>query len=301
MGFLYRLFGMMLYFLYTVVHNYGWAIVLFTIICKLIILPLNIKSTKSMREMQALQPELQRLQKKYKNNPDKLQQETMQLYKIYNVNPMGGCLPLLLQLPIIYALFGALREPAKYVFTNGGAEAASQGFLWIPNLANPDPYYILPILCCVFTYITQKFTMSVQPTGDASAQSTQKMMLYMMPLMIGFMAMSMPAGVSLYWVVQNIFTFIQQFIMMRKPVKVVSATEAEKKLEAYEKEKRQQIKEQRQMSSARTQEMMGIPQKTKERRTSSVKMTPASSKKVRKTITKIPQREESSQESHESD
>lgn len=300
MDILYQAFGFVLFQIFTFVQNYGVSVILFTILVKLCILPLNIKQTKSMREMQALQPELQKLQKKYKNNPEKLNAETMKLYKLYKVSPMAGCLPLLIQLPIIYALFGALREPTKWVFTNGDASAVSQQFLWIPSLQNPDPWYILPILCVVFTFITQKFTMSVQKgTMDPAAQKTQNMMLYMMPLFIGFAAISMPAGVALYWVVQNIFTFVQQFVMMRKPLPKVDPIEAEKRVEEAKREEIKKKKDDRkQQSEARAEAMAaqnGKPVKKKEDTKDKKPLTkPASSKKVkRQTITKIPGRNES--------
>lgn len=296
MTFLYQAFGYLLYLLYTFVHNYGVAIILFTVFWKLILLPLNIKSTKSMREMQALQPVMTMLQKKYKNNPEKLNIETQKLYKQYKVNPLGGCLPLLLQLPIIYALFGALREPAKYVFSGISMDTINQSFLWIQNLGNPDPYYILPILCGVFTFITQKFTMSAQPSGgDQSAAGMQNTMLWVMPIMIGFMAISMPAGVSLYWVVQNIFTFVQQYLMLRKPVATVDVYEAERVLDEAERKKKKELKEKRQANSQARQDMMSnrTGKSTKKTTGSSVKMTPASGKKVkRNTITKIPERKD---------
>lgn len=300
MTFLYKFFGWLLYFVYSFVQNYGWSIVIFTIICKLILLPLNIKSTKSTREVQMLQPEMNRLQKKYQNNPEKLNMEMQKLYKIYGVNPMGGCLPLLLQLPIIYGLFGALRSPLDYVFQNLPAAEAnaiiSEQWFWIPNLANPDPYYILPILCVLFTYISQKFTMSVSQTPE-NQQSSQKMMLYIMPLMIGFFAMSMPAGISLYWVVQNVFTFFQQFFMLRKPVETLDPAEVEKKLREYDKAQKAERTEKRETASQARQDamnrQMGVESKSTEKKKSSVKMTPASGKKVkRKTITKIPERKE---------
>lgn len=300
MTFLYKIFGWLLYFVYSFVQNYGWSIVIFTIICKLILLPLNIKSTKSTREVQMLQPELNRLQKKYQNNPEKLNLEMQKLYKIYGVNPMGGCLPLLLQLPIIYGLFGALRSPLDYVFQNLPAAEAnaiiSEQWFWIPNLANPDPYYILPILCVLFTYISQKFTMSVSQTPE-NQQSSQKMMLYIMPLMIGFFAMSMPAGISLYWVIQNVFTFFQQFFMLRKPVETLDPAEVEKKLREYDKAQKAERTEKRESASQARQDamnrQMGVESKPTEKKKSSVKMTPASGKKVkRKTITKIPERKE---------
>ena len=295
MSYLYQAFGWVLGLIFQFVHSYGWSIVIFTILCKLILLPLNIKSTKSMKEMQALNPELQRLQAKYKNNPEKLNEETMKLYKIYKVNPAGGCLPLLLQLPIIYALFGVLRNPLEYVV--GISQASiNASFLWILDMGNPDQCYILPILCVVFTYITQKFTMSVQPSSGGQGESTQKIMLYTMPLIIGVTAMSMPAGVCLYWVVQNIFSFFQQFFMMRKPAEKLDPKEVEQRLAAYESEEKQKKKDARQNASDARQDMYNkqsgkAPKKQKQG--SSVKMTPASGKTVkRKTITKIPERKD---------
>ncbi|MEF9918116.1 MAG: membrane protein insertase YidC [Eubacterium sp.] len=307
MSILYQAFGFVLFQIYNIVQNYGLSVILFTILVKTCILPLNIKQTKSMRETQALQPELQKLQKKYKNNQEKLSAETMKLYKLYNVSPMAGCLPLLIQLPIIYALFGALREPLKWVFTNGDATAVTQQFLWIPSLQNPDPWYILPILCIVFTFITQKFMMSAQQgTMAESAEKSQKMMLYIMPIMIGFAAINMPAGVALYWVVQNIYTFIQQFIMMRKPLEKVDPKEAERRVEEAKREaiktKKQERKQQNEARAEATAAQSGkAPKKKKQEPANKKPLTrPASNKKVqpkKQTITKIPQRDPSVEES----
>lgn len=293
MTFLYQIFGSIIYFLYSFLQNYGVAIIVFTILIKLALLPLNIKSTQSMQEIQKLSLVTQHFQKKYKSNPEKLNQVTSQLYKIYHVNPLGGCWPLLIQLPIIYALFGALRNPTEYVFTNGNIDAISQGFLWIPNLSNPDPRYILPILCVIFTFLTQWYTNKVaNPTGDETAQTSNKMMQYFMPLFIGWLALSVPAGVALYWVTQNIFTFVQQFFMLRKKEEPIPIAEAEAKLAEYNKQQKDKIRVARQMGTDRRNEMMGIEEpKKKKKKTSSVKMKPASGKTVkRKTITKIPER-----------
>lgn len=289
MDFLYQAFGWVLLQIFNLVGNYGIAIILFTILAKLILLPLNLKQTRSMKEMQAIQPELQKLQKKYKNNPEKLNQETMKLYKLYKVSPMAGCLPLLLQLPIIYGLFGALRNPDQWV----SAGVGEAGFLWLPSLSAPDPWYILPILCVLLTFITQKFMMSFQQGGDPTMQQSQKMMLYIMPLFIGFAAISMPAGVALYWVVQNIFTFIQQFFSMRKPVDLVSPEEAERRLEeAKRQEKKDKKNVRQQQSEMREQAMMAQQGKSpkKESNVTRPKTKPASKKVVRQTVTKIPER-----------
>jgi YidC/Oxa1 family membrane protein insertase len=242
MDFLYQAFGWTLLQFYNIIGNYGIAIIVFTIVIKLLLLPLNIKQTKSMKDMQRLQPELQKLNKKYKNNKEKLNEETLKLYKTFKVNPAGGCLPLLLQFPILIGLYGTLRAPETWVFPNGVIETINMSFLWLNDLGLPDPIYVLPILAAVFTFITQKFTMMSTTTNpDDPNAKTQKIMLYAMPLMILYISISMPAGVALYWVVQNIFTFIQQFVMMKMPQPDISIEEAERRVKEAEKEKREDL------------------------------------------------------------
>lgn len=239
MDFLYQIFGFLLLQLYNLIGNYGVSIIVFTIIVKLLLLPLNIKQTKSMKDMQRLQPELQKLNKKYKNNQEKLNEETLKLYKVYKVNPAAGCLPLLLQFPILIGLYGTLRAPETWVFSSSMIDSVNMSFLWIDNLNTPDPIYVLPVLAALFTFISQKFTMansSMNP-DDPNAK-TQKVMLYMMPIMIGYISIKMPAGVALYWVVQNVFTFFQQFIMMRIPEPEISIEEAERRVQEADKERK---------------------------------------------------------------
>jgi len=288
MSLLYQAFGFVFFHLYQVVQNYGLTIIIFTILFKLVLLPFNIKQTNSMREMQALQPEIKRLQKKYKNNPEQLNMEMTKLYKLYNVNPMSGCLPLLLQMPIMFALFEILRNPEKWIFINGNMANVVQKFLWIPSLGEPDPLYILPILTVLFTFLTQKLTMVAQEgTMDESTAGTQKTMLYMMPIIIGITAIRFPAGVALYWVVQNIFTMVQQFIMLRRPYETVDPLEAQRKLEAAKDEEKKQKRNQRKQQQEMRAEAMGMPTKKKKR--PAQRNNPNAG---RKTITKVPGRED---------
>lgn len=246
MDFLYQSFGWVLLQIYDIIGHYGWSIIIFTLLVKVILLPLNIKQTKSMKDMQRLQPEIKKISKKYKNNKEKLNEETLKLYKTFKVNPAGGCLPLLLQFPILIGLYGTLRAPQTWVFPNGAINSIDMSFLWIPNLGAPDLLYILPILAALFTFITQKFTMSATTMNpDDPNAKTQKIMLYAMPIMIGYISMSMPAGVALYWVVQNIFTFFQQFFMLRMPEPDFSIEEAERRVAEAEKEKREELAEKR--------------------------------------------------------
>jgi YidC/Oxa1 family membrane protein insertase len=291
MHFLYQGFGWVLYQIFRLVGDYGYAVILFTVIVKTIILPLNIKQTNSMKEMQAITPEVQKLQKKYKNNPEKLNMETMKLYKLYKVNPMSGCLPLLIQLPIIWGLFGALQNPQKYVFTSGNLSALHQSFYWIPNLGKPDPYYILPIVVVVVTFLTQKFTTDYSNADPATATS-QKVMMIIMPLMIGWFALKMPAGVSLYWVTQSVYTFVQQFIVMRRPVKLVPIEEAERRVKEQEEKDKREKRDKLKASAEIRQQAMNAQFGRSTQKSSKMnrpKTRPASKRRV---VTKIPHSDE---------
>lgn len=185
--------------------SYAVAIIILTILIKVVLFPLSVKQMKSMKSMQMIQPEMQNLQKKYKKDKEKLNKATMELYKEHNVNPAGGCLPLLIQMPILFALFSSLRsypfEPIEHAT-----------FFWINNLTNPDPLYILPVLVAIATFFQSKLTAS------ASGPSGQNMMLlYFMPIMIGYISLKFPAGLCLYWVVFNVMGVLQQIVINRLP------------------------------------------------------------------------------------
>ena len=179
------------------VPNYGLAIIFLTIVIKLVLFPITQKQMKSMRAMQELQPRLKYIQDKYKDDPQTMQTKVMELYKEQGVSPFGGCLPLLIQMPIFIAFFQSL---IKFDF----AEAAHASFLWIPNIGSPDPYYILAVLAALTTYLQQRVTMV--DTKD----STQKVMLYTMPLFMAWIAATMPAGLPIYWVMFNLLGMLQQ-------------------------------------------------------------------------------------------
>lgn len=199
--------GSLLNFLYGVVSNYGLAIILFTLIIKLVLLPLTIQQLKQTKQMSEVQPKLKELQEKYKNDKEKLNIKTMELYKEHKVNPVGGCLPLLIQLPIIFGLFAVLREPTKYIADPRFAEAVNEGFFWIKNLSEPD-LWILPILAGITTYF------SMNGPGAAPVQNqTMKTMNMIFPVMILWWGRSFPAGLTLYWVVSNVFQMGQQYFM----------------------------------------------------------------------------------------
>ena len=186
--------------------NYGLAIVLMTIIIKIILFPLTKKQIESTRAMMSIQPKMKEIQEKYKNDKVRLNQELAKLYQEQGVNPMAGCLPLLIQMPILFGIYYAVRD-----FQYEGPA----NFLWMENIANPDPTYILPILSAVTTYIQAKQTMPPKKAGDKGQDGLMgmmqgQMMTYFMPLFIGYISLSFPAALVLYWIVMNIMQIAQQ-------------------------------------------------------------------------------------------
>ena len=206
--------------------SYALAIIMISILLKIILFPLMQKQMKSTMNMQEIQPKLEYLQKKYKSNPEKMNEEVMKLYKEYNVNPMSGCLPLLIQMPILIGLFAALRQ---YDFVN----AAHATFFWIPNLGDKDPFYILPILVALTMFVQQKISMGSNEA--VAANPTMKTMLYIMPAMMLFVCWSMPSGLCLYWAFFSILSIVQQFFLNKQRDKEKAARAAR---EAEEKEKK---------------------------------------------------------------
>lgn len=190
--------------IHTVISNnnisYGLAIILFTIIIKLALLPLSIKQTKSTAKMGAIQPEMKKVQEKYKKDPQKSQQEVMKLYKENGVNPMGGCLPMLVQMPILFALFA--------VFQKLNFQGAS--FLWLTDLTKPDPLYILPILSTVTTYFSSKL---MQPPGGGAQSKQTSTMNTGMAMFMGFMSIKFAGALVLYWVINNVLQVIQTLVI----------------------------------------------------------------------------------------
>ena len=210
-------------------YAFGFAIILFTVVVRAATFPLNMQQIKSSKAMQELQPKMKELQEKYKNDREKLAQEQMGLYKEHGVNPLGGCLPLLVQMPIWIALYRALIELSAEGLLN-------EGFFWIPSLAGPVStqgasfppewmwplvdgvpplgwvatiaYLILPILLVVSQVYMQQ--MMTPPSTDPQQQSMQQIMKFM-PLMFGYFALVVPAGLTLYWFTSNILALVQQY------------------------------------------------------------------------------------------
>lgn len=199
-----------------VVRNYGVAIMLLTIIVRIIFWPITHKGTESMRRMQALQPQLKEIREKFKDNPQRMQQETMAFYKENKVNPMGGCLPMFVQIPVFIALYTVLRSAIELRYS---------GFLWISDLSEPENLFagmipvvgslnILPLLMSATMVWQQKMTPSA---GDPQQQ---KIMAVMMPIMMLFFFYTMPSGLVLYWTTSNLIMIIQMMIKKQKPAVV---------------------------------------------------------------------------------
>ena len=224
------IFANIIVFFYSFTHNYGIAIILMTILIRVVLYPLMQKQMVSMREMQKIQPLMKAVQDKYKNDKERLNKELMALYKEHKVNPMSGCLPLIIQMPILILLFQVLREfnTKIYAVYNG-----NPGFLWLKDLSLPDQLIqlpgsgifgiqhigIMPFLIGGSMYIQQKMTSTggtAAGKDGGSAQQTQKMMTIMMPLMIGFMSFTLPSGLTLYWFTSTLLGIGQQYLINKK-------------------------------------------------------------------------------------
>ncbi|HSE96146.1 MAG TPA: membrane protein insertase YidC [Methylomirabilota bacterium] len=181
-------------------QNYGIAIILLTLLVKVVFYPLSHKSMTSMKQMQALQPQLNALRNKYRSDPQRFQREQMDLYRKHRVNPMGGCLPMIVQIPIFYALYLTLQ----YSVELQGAPFVG----WITDLSKKDPYYVLPILMGASMLVQQKMTPTVGDPRQA------KIMLFM-PVIFTFMFLEFPTGLVLYWLVNNVLQIAQQMVIDR--------------------------------------------------------------------------------------
>ncbi|WP_413075820.1 MULTISPECIES: membrane protein insertase YidC [unclassified Shouchella] len=182
------------------VSSYGFAIILVTILFRLILLPLMLKQTRSMKAMQQLQPEMQKLRESYsakdQNTRLKLNEEMQKLFAAHKVNPFAGCLPILIQMPIFLAIYHAIMRTENF---------QGESFAWF-QLSDPDPFFILPLLAFVLTFVQQRMMM-VQNNPQA------KILLYLMPFMILIIGVFLPAAVILYWVVGNVFMILQTYFV----------------------------------------------------------------------------------------
>jgi len=181
---------------------YGWVLIIFGILVRLLLWPLNQRAMESSIRMQAVAPLLKQVQERYKNEPERLQREMMKLYKEHNVNPFGGCLPMLLPMPVLFALF--------FVFANT-IEFRGVAFLWLPDLSRPDPFYIIPIVMGLSMFVLSKVGQIGMPPNPQT-----KMMLYFMPAFLTLLFLNFASGLNLYYAVSNIFSIPQQYLIARR-------------------------------------------------------------------------------------
>lgn len=208
-----RLFLWLLSTLNSLFNNYGVTIIFFALILKIVLYPLTHKSFSSTHKMQKVQPHMQEIQRQYKSDPKQMQLELRKLYKEHGVNPLGGCFPLLLQMPIFFALYPVLRY---------SIELRQASFMfWLNDLSEPDPYMILPILMGLFMFLQQRLMMPKNINKEEmdekqlAQMQSQRMMMYIMPVILVFIFRSLPSGLVLYWTVFNIFSIIQQYFIMK--------------------------------------------------------------------------------------
>lgn len=262
MDFIATAMGYIIKVLYDITLNYGIAIILFTIVVKLLTLPLTIKQQKSLLETQKIQPEVEKIQKKYKNDPEKFNMEIAKLYKEKNVNPLSGCLLLLIQFPIIIAMFMVIQQPIKFMFresielpaayagntygevyyiANERPDMLNMNFLGLDlgqvpnhNMSNPV-LWIIPVLAGVTTFLSSKITSAQQKKNQGNSETAQqteamtKNMMTFFPIMSAYIAFIVPLGMGLYWLVNNIVTMIIQILVNKslykddnQPIKLIT-------------------------------------------------------------------------------
>ncbi|WP_298432589.1 membrane protein insertase YidC [Geobacter sp.] len=183
-------------FLHHYVGNYGLAIIIITVVIKVLFYPLTHSSYKSMKEMQKIQPKMQELREKYKNDRETMNRAIMELYQTHKVNPLGGCLPMLVQIPVFFALYKSLMFSIEL--------RHAPFFLWIQDLSAKDPYYVTPIIMGITMVIQQRMTPS-------QMDPVQQKMMMALPVVFTFMFLNFPSGLVLYWLVNNVLTITQQY------------------------------------------------------------------------------------------
>ncbi len=222
-------FGSVMRFIYQTVSQmfpepdfisyFAISILVMTVLYKLITLPITINTIKTQEINAKIQPEMQKIQKKYKNNPEIQQQKIMELQKEHGYNPLMGCLPMILQLVLVYALFSVMRKPEDYMFASSvDIESVARNFFWISNLSNPDPIIFgLPLINGVTQYLMFQI---MQPKsageGNEMMQSMNTSMKYVMPVMIFVMTRQFAAGLALYWAFGNVIEIIIRLIIKKR-------------------------------------------------------------------------------------
>ena len=210
-GFLAKIIGYVMQFIYSLVNNYGLSIIILTFLVRLCLLPLYNKQNKYTAAMADLQPKINDIQTKYAADRNTMNEKLNEVYAEAGISPLSGCLPMLIQLPIIFGLFALLRNPLTYMSGSEMAAAVHESFLWVSDLSQPDSW-ILPLLAGITTYF------STASTSEAGGNSMVAMK-YFFPVMLFLLGRTFPSGLALYWVVGNFFTMLQTYYFMAKKKK----------------------------------------------------------------------------------
>jgi YidC/Oxa1 family membrane protein insertase len=222
--------GMLLSGIYGFVGHYGYTIIIFTLIVRVVLFPLYANQIKHSAKMAEVQPKMQALQKQYSNDRETLNLKMQELYREEKFNPMMGCLPMLIQLPIIWGLFTLLRDPTAFLTDTEMWIASHETFFWIPDLSQPDQW-VLPILAGISTFFSTMLMQLQTPTGDMNNQMApmMKMMKYAFPVMIVWMGRSFPAGLTLYWFIGTLVQIGQTQILNIWKKRLIEKNKAGKK------------------------------------------------------------------------
>lgn len=202
-----NLFTWILKFLFEFTNNWGWSIILLTLLIKVVLFPTSIKQMQSMEKMKRIQPKLKEIQDKYKDKPEEFQRRTMEIYNKEKVNPLGGCLPMLIQLPLLWAMFTLLQDPKSEI---AGLIKESKFHVFGFSVALGATHnYVIAIISGITTFIQSKMT--TPATGDAAGQ--QNVFLYVMPVLFGYFTWMYSVAIGLYWVASNIIGIVQQYLI----------------------------------------------------------------------------------------
>ncbi|NJB68390.1 YidC/Oxa1 family membrane protein insertase [Desulfobaculum xiamenense] len=199
----------LLHFFHGFVGNWGVAIILLTILIKIVFWPLSHKSYKSMNQMKKIQPLMAKVREQYKDDRQKMNEEMMRLYKTYKVNPAGGCLPMMLQIPVFFGLYQALLGAIELRHAPFITHVPFTDIIWLADLSAKDPFYVTPLIMGASMFLQQKMT-------PAPGDPTQAKMMLFMPVIFTFLFLNFPAGLVVYWLVNNILSIAQQWMMLRK-------------------------------------------------------------------------------------
>ncbi|MCQ2551749.1 MAG: YidC/Oxa1 family membrane protein insertase [Clostridia bacterium] len=225
-GFFAKIIAYPMKYIYLFVNNYGVSIIILTALIRVLMIPLYAKQIKQSAKMAELSEKQKEIQVRYARDRQMMNEKMQELYQENGVSTTAGCLPLVIQMPILFGLYELLRNPLSYMLESNMIAAVHESFLWAADLSQPDSW-ILPILAGLTTYLTTALSTA---SADATTQGTMNAMKYFMPLMIFLLARSMPAGLSLYWTIGNLVMMVQNAFFNKKKKKEKEQREVEKEV-----------------------------------------------------------------------